>query len=312
MQTESLSGDDSDAIATAILESTGAADSDMSRDEIGPSWGAEVAERSGIGLGVFLILVSLFIWAYFREWKMSVGGLVALAHDVVITIGVYAISGFQVTPASVTALLTILGFSLYDTVVVFDKVRENTKDLQGYALDVRPSREPRGQPDPGPLDQHLDRGADPGRGDLVGQRRAARCELVEGPVPGPVRRYGGRPVLLGVHRDAAGGPPQAERDRRPAGRAAGEGAGEESRRRPLRRGAGVRRGPAGERRGRRGRRGAGGGSAGLRVGGPAGSDRCDRSRAYRARGPASRAGEPRPAVVSSRRGSRSPSVRSSP
>jgi preprotein translocase subunit SecF len=78
---------------------------------------------------VFLVLVVLFIWAYFREWKMSVGALVALAHDVLITVGVYALSGFEVTPATVTGILTILGFSLYDTVVVFDKVRENTKNL---------------------------------------------------------------------------------------------------------------------------------------------------------------------------------------
>ena len=71
----------------------------------------------------------LFIWAYFREWKMSVGAIVALAHDLVITVGVYALSGFEVTPATVTGILTILGFSLYDTVVVFDKVRENTKNV---------------------------------------------------------------------------------------------------------------------------------------------------------------------------------------
>ena len=131
VQTEPLTSDEGDEVAAALAEATGADPIDqISRDEIGPSWGEEVAERSGIGLGVFLILVSLFIWAYFREWKMSVGALVALAHDVVITIGIYALSGFQVTPASVTALLTILGFSLYDTVVVFDKVKENTKDLR--------------------------------------------------------------------------------------------------------------------------------------------------------------------------------------
>ena len=76
------------------------------------------------------MLVVLFIWAYFREWKMSVAAIVALAHDVVITIGVYALSGFEVRPATVTGLLTILGFSLYDTVVVFDKIRENTKNLR--------------------------------------------------------------------------------------------------------------------------------------------------------------------------------------
>ena len=72
----------------------------------------------------------LFIWAYFREWKMSVAAIVALAHDLIITVGIYALSGFEVSPATVTGLLTILGFSLYDTVVVFDKIRENTKNLR--------------------------------------------------------------------------------------------------------------------------------------------------------------------------------------
>ena len=102
----------------------------VSEQAVGPSWGQQVAERAITGLVVFLVLVVLFIWAYFREWKMSVAALVALAHDIIITVGVYALSGFEVTPATVTGLLAILGFSLYDTVVVFDKVRENTKDLR--------------------------------------------------------------------------------------------------------------------------------------------------------------------------------------
>ena len=102
----------------------------ISTDEIGPSWGKEVAKRSPIGLVVFLILVVLLIWGYFRQWKMSLAAIVALAHDLIITIGIYALSGFEVTPATVTGVLTILGFSLYDTVVVFDKVRENTKNLR--------------------------------------------------------------------------------------------------------------------------------------------------------------------------------------
>ncbi|MGZ4453656.1 MAG: protein translocase subunit SecF, partial [Nocardioides sp.] len=93
------------------------------------TWGQQVADRALLGLGVFLVAVVLLIWGYFREWKMSVGAIVALAHDLVITIGIYALSGFEVTPATVTGVLTILGFSLYDTVVVFDKVRENTKAL---------------------------------------------------------------------------------------------------------------------------------------------------------------------------------------
>ena len=88
-----------------------------------------MAQKALTGLVVFLVLVVLFIWAYFREWRMSVAALVALAHDLLITAGVYAWSGFEVTPATVTGLLTILGYSLYDTVVVFDKVRENTRGI---------------------------------------------------------------------------------------------------------------------------------------------------------------------------------------
>ncbi len=101
----------------------------MSQNLIGPSWGKQVATKALTGLGVFLVLVILFIWAYFREWRMSVAAVVALAHDLLITAGVYAWSGFEVTPATVTGLLTILGYSLYDTVVVFDKVRENTRGI---------------------------------------------------------------------------------------------------------------------------------------------------------------------------------------
>ena len=127
IQTEPLNNDEAGEIAKAIQ---GAAPTrDISQDAIGATWGEQVADRALIGLAVFLVLVVLFIWVYFREWKMSVGALVALAHDVVITVGVYALSGFEVTPATVTGVLTILGFSLYDTVVVFDKVRENTKHL---------------------------------------------------------------------------------------------------------------------------------------------------------------------------------------
>jgi len=110
---------------------------DLSIQDIGPSWGQEVAKRAAIGVGIFLLLVVLFIWGYFREWRMSVAALLALVHDVMLTVGVYALSGFQVTPAAVTGLLAILGFSLYDTVVVFDKVKENTttlrKNTQSYA-----------------------------------------------------------------------------------------------------------------------------------------------------------------------------------
>jgi preprotein translocase subunit SecF len=129
VQTEPLNNDDSTKISQAIQKSVGVGKNAISSDAIGATWGKQVAERALLGLVVFLILVTLFIWAYFREWKMSVAALVALAHDLVITIGIYALSGFEVTPATVTGILTILGFSLYDTVVVFDKVRENSKNL---------------------------------------------------------------------------------------------------------------------------------------------------------------------------------------
>ncbi len=130
VQVEPLTNDEANAVSAAIADATGVDPrDDISQSRIGPSWGAQVADRAITGLAVFLVLVVLLMWAYFREWKMSVAGIVALAHDVVITIGVYALSGFEVTPATVTGVLTILGFSLYDTVVVFDKVRENTKNL---------------------------------------------------------------------------------------------------------------------------------------------------------------------------------------
>ncbi|WP_122817777.1 protein translocase subunit SecF [Nocardioides pantholopis] len=113
-------------VISETVEPTG----DISTDEIGASWGEEVAERALLGVAVFLVLVMIFIWIYFREWKMSIAAMVALFHDIVITVGIYALSGFPVTPSAVTGLLAVLGFSLYDTVVVFDKVRENTHELR--------------------------------------------------------------------------------------------------------------------------------------------------------------------------------------
>ncbi len=130
IRTEPLDQEESVLVSEAIQEAAGVGPEAISQDDIGPSWGQQVAKKALTGLVVFLFLVILLIWAYFREWKMSVAAIVALAHDVLITVGVYALSGFEVTPATVTGVLTILGFSLYDTVVVFDKVRENTKHLE--------------------------------------------------------------------------------------------------------------------------------------------------------------------------------------
>jgi preprotein translocase subunit SecF len=130
VQTEELTNAESAEVTLTIMDTVGATQDDISQDQIGASWGDEVKNRAILGLVIFLVLVILFIWAYFREWKMSAAAIVALAHDLIITVGVYALSGFEVSPATVTGLLTILGFSLYDTVVVFDKVRENTKNLR--------------------------------------------------------------------------------------------------------------------------------------------------------------------------------------
>ncbi len=93
---------------------------------IGPSWGDTVTEQAIYALIVFLCLLTVVLALYFRTWKMAAAALMALAHDVVFTVGIYALAGFEVSPASMIGFLTILGYSIYDTVVVFDKVRENT------------------------------------------------------------------------------------------------------------------------------------------------------------------------------------------
>ncbi len=126
VQTRALTQDQATQVSQSLQE---AGATEVSQNLIGPTYGKQVATKALTGLIVFLVIIVIFIWAYFREWRMSVAGIVALAHDLVITAGVYALSGFEVTPATVTGLLTILGYSLYDTVVVFDKVRENTKGI---------------------------------------------------------------------------------------------------------------------------------------------------------------------------------------
>jgi preprotein translocase subunit SecF len=120
-------------VRSAIATEAGVPSDQVAYSLIGASWGGQITDRALIALGVFLLLVTLVIWAYFRNWKMSVAALVALLHDLVLTVGIYALVGFTVTPATVIGVLTILGYSLYDTVVVFDKVRENVRDLTSSA-----------------------------------------------------------------------------------------------------------------------------------------------------------------------------------
>ena len=100
----------------------------VSLNAIGPSWGSDITNKAIEAVVVFLVLISISIAIYF-ETKMAIAALVALVHDMLITIGIYALSGFQVSPDTVIAFLTVLGYSLYDTIVVFDKVKENTVGL---------------------------------------------------------------------------------------------------------------------------------------------------------------------------------------
>jgi len=130
IQTEQLGDLESEEARLALAAAYGVADAEVASSFIGPNWGADVTSQALTGLVTFLILVSLLMAVYFRSWKMSVAALLALAHDLLLTAGVYAGVGFEVTPAAVIGFLTILAYSLYDTVVVFDKVRENTLEIE--------------------------------------------------------------------------------------------------------------------------------------------------------------------------------------
>jgi preprotein translocase subunit SecF len=131
IQTRPLSQDDITKVRTAVAKQAGVTVDKVSTQQIGASWGSQIANKAIWALIVFLVLVFLVIWAYFREPKASMAAIIALVHDVTITVGVYALIGFDVTPSTVIGVLTILGYSLYDTVVVFDKVRENTRGITG-------------------------------------------------------------------------------------------------------------------------------------------------------------------------------------
>ncbi|TXK17525.1 protein translocase subunit SecF [Homoserinibacter sp. GY 40078] len=101
----------------------------VSSSFIGATWGADITQSALRALVVFIVLALAFMALYFRTWKMSVAAILKLLHDLVLTVGIYAATGWEITPAAVIGFLTILGYSLYDTVVVFDKVRENTAEL---------------------------------------------------------------------------------------------------------------------------------------------------------------------------------------
>ena len=127
IRTESLSETgDVDELLSALAEQAGIDATEISVEDIGPTFGAEVRRQAITGLLIVLASISLYIAIRF-EPKMAIGAMIALVHDVVITAGLYALVGREVTPETVIAILTILGFSLYDTVVIYDKIRENTE-----------------------------------------------------------------------------------------------------------------------------------------------------------------------------------------
>lgn len=133
VQTIPLTSAESVALSDSLGAACGVPGGEITVQVVGPTWGAEISTKALQGLLIFLALVSIFLAIYF-EWRMAVGALVALAHDLVITIGIYAAFGLEVTPATAIGVLTILAYSLYDTVVVYDKVKENTRGIFGQSV----------------------------------------------------------------------------------------------------------------------------------------------------------------------------------
>lgn len=128
VQTQALEPAQNNAIQDALAAKFAVSLNDIDTQIIGPSWGKEITRKALYGLFGFLLVVMIYL-AMALEPKMAVSAIVAVIHDVFITVGIYALVGFDVTPATIIGFLTILGYSLYDTVVVFDRVRDNTKSI---------------------------------------------------------------------------------------------------------------------------------------------------------------------------------------
>jgi len=120
-------------VQAELAQAAGVSLDEVSTSSVSSTWGRSVTEKAIRALVVFLVLVALFI-AWRLEWRMAIAAIVAMLHDVLISVGVYSLLGFEVTPATVVAFLTILGFSLYDTIVVFDKLKENGNRYAGVKL----------------------------------------------------------------------------------------------------------------------------------------------------------------------------------
>ena len=141
VQTEQLDDDETLAVKDALVSAYGVGEDDVTSNFVGPTWGAGVTSQALWGLVVFVVLATALMALYFRTWKMSVSAIAGMLATVAITAGVYSLVGFEVTPSAVIGFLTVLSYSLYDSVVVFDKVRENTEGLlEGTAPPERAGR----------------------------------------------------------------------------------------------------------------------------------------------------------------------------
>jgi preprotein translocase subunit SecF len=130
IQTDKLSDDETLRIKDGLTKAYGVTDNEVTSTFVGPTWGADVTQQALLGLLIFVGIAAVLMALYFRTWKMSLSALAGMAVTMLITAGVYSLSDFEVTPSAIIGFLTVLSYSLYDTVVVFDKIRENTSDLQ--------------------------------------------------------------------------------------------------------------------------------------------------------------------------------------
>jgi len=128
VQTDQMTPNETQEVKAALAEAYDVDADEITDSFIGPAWGENVTRQSLWGLAIFLALTFLILAIYFRTWKMSAAAIIGLLDVLLITIGVYALAGFEISPAAVIGFLTILAYSLYDTTVVFDKVRENTSE----------------------------------------------------------------------------------------------------------------------------------------------------------------------------------------
>jgi len=128
VQTDQMTPAETQEVKAALAEAYEVQADEITDSFIGPAWGENVTRQSLWGLAIFLALTFLILAIYFRTWKMSAAAILGLLDVLVITVGVYALAGFEISPAAVIGFLTILAYSLYDTTVVFDKIRENTTE----------------------------------------------------------------------------------------------------------------------------------------------------------------------------------------